>query len=220
MAPKWQEKLRKKLGEDMKAASKKAGLGDTAVRDVIERRPDPKLSTIEALARAHEFSIDELLDLPVRRRIPPESSIPVRGHVAAGVWLETDAVRPWEQTLAEIPVASDPRFPKGSIYGLVVRGPSINRVAREGEVLICVDIGMAEIEVRDGDLVILERLRVQEGLRELTAKRLRRRASGIVELWPESDDPQWQAPIILDSQFPAEEVRAIARVEWIWKATA
>lgn len=213
----WQDRLRQKLGKDMKAASRKAGLGATAVRDVLERRPDPKLSTIEALARAHEFSIDELLDLPRRYCVADaEAFIPIRGHVAAGVWLEVDAARPWEETLGQIPVLQDRRYPPDSIYGLIVRGNSINKTARDGEVLVCLDVGVG-IEIVDGDLAIIERFRAQEGLREVTAKRFRRRASGMVELWPESDDPQWKDPIILDNRTTAEEVRAIARVEWIWK---
>lgn len=215
----WKDRLRTLVGKDMKAASKKAGLGETAVRDVLERRQDPQLSTIEALARAHRFSIDELLGLPTRRSEGAESSIPVRGHVAAGVWLETDAVRRWEDAVDEINLGINAhRYPQGAVYGLIVRGSSIDRIARDGDVLICADIGMTGVELADGNLVIVERLRAQEGLREVTAKRLRRRASGIVELWPESDDPRWQQPIILSKKFRAEEVRAIARVEWIWKS--
>lgn len=208
MAAQWQDKLRKRLGKDMKAASKKAGLGETAVRDVLERRPDPKLSTIAALAKAHHFSIDELLDLPNRHRMKqPNASIPIRGHVAAGVWLEVEAVRRmWDETLGEVPVAPDPRYPQDSIYGLI----------RDEEILICLDV-KAGIEIADGDLVILKRVRAQDGLRQLMAKRFRRRASGIVELWPEAGD--LQEPIILDKRSSADdELRVIARVEWIWKA--
>ena len=101
-------------------------------------------------------------------------------------------------------------------FGLQVRGTSINRQAKEGDILFCLDIS-AGWQPEDGNLVIVERRRDQDGNREVTAKRFRRRGNRI-ELWPESDDPRWQEPIVLEGE-PAdrETVHIIAHVEWVFR---
>jgi transcriptional regulator with XRE-family HTH domain len=113
--------------------------------------------------------------------------IPLWGEVAGGVWAE---VRDSQDTeLERVPVAPDPRYPADAQYALKIRGNSVNRIAKHGTIVICVDIVAAGVELRDGDLVWVERKR--GSLVEATIKRLRKGKSG-PELWPESDDPQFQ----------------------------
>lgn len=141
-------------------------------------------------------------------------AIPVMGEVAAGVWREVEAtdVSPFEP----VPVAPNSKYPAGAQYGLVVRGTSMNRIAVDGDVLVCLSVDVTE--PADNDLVIFERCRAQEGLRETTVKRLRFR-DGVMELWPESDDPRFQEPIRIAGDTPEgdEAGRVIAVVDWIYR---
>ena len=99
------------------------------------------------------------------------------------------------------------------MYGLLVEGTSINKEAKEGDVLICTSLQETNIETQNGDMVIVERER--GGLKEVTAKRVRMFADR-TEFWPESDDPRWQEPIVVprDDGNTDQCVRVIARVEY------
>ena len=141
--------------------------------------------------------------------------IPVRGEVAAGQWLETvpflDDIEldDWLDGLA-VPEAMKP-----FTYALKVKGPSINRLAPDGTYLVCFDL-TSGIEVHHRDVVVVERIRDQGALREVTAKRLIQRGDEIV-LAPESDDPAWQTEIVLkDDPYQMDaEIRIVAKVKHV-----
>lgn len=114
------------------------------------------------------------------------------GDVAAGVWHEITETQDMEYE--RVPIAPDPRYPADAQYALKIRGNSVNLVAKDGTIVHCVDIAEAGIDVRDGDLVWVERRR--GGLVEATIKRIRK-PNGTVELWPESDDPLHQEKLVL-----------------------
>lgn len=208
----------KAKGLDNKAASVGAGLDPTAVYDMTRGR-DPGFTKMIKLARAHGFSLDEIIG---RHIISPHrgaaGGIPVKGQVAAGLWLELEHadIEPFDP----LPVALDMRYPAEAQYGLVVRGTSINKFAADGDVLVCLDIGMTGVQILDNDMVVVERVKHQAGLREVTAKRIRF-VQGGKELWPESDDPRFQTPLLLrDGDWMSGEddhIRVIARVEWAFK---
>lgn len=131
------------------------------------------------------------------------ASIPTRGEVAAGRWLDLD-VDTDGLDYEQFPIAAHPGYPFDAQYGLVVRGTSINRVAKTGEVLHCIDVGISGIVAVEEDIVIVLRRRHQDGLREVTAKRLRKRGNVMI-LAPDSTDPRWQQPIELDTDNPPED---------------
>lgn len=141
--------------------------------------------------------------------------IPVRGEVAAGQWLETvpflDDIEldDWLDGLAV------PEGMKPYTYALRVKGSSINRLAPDGTFLVCLDI-TSGIEIHHRDVVIVERIRDQGALREVTAKRLLQRGDEIV-LMPESDDPAWQTEIVLkDDPYQMDaEIRVVAKVKHV-----
>lgn len=65
MAWDWKAHLARDLkaeGIDMKSLSLAAGLGETAVRDLLMRWPDPRLSTVLAVAKARGMSLSELVE--------------------------------------------------------------------------------------------------------------------------------------------------------------
>lgn len=200
MLDNWREKLAKLIPEGkMKEVSLRSGLGQTAVRDIITgRSKDPSFTTIAKIADQVGTSLDEIAGKDVMRQVAPISIV---GEVAAGTWREVSDSRndaDWGFDPIESPFPPDPRYPTSAQFDVVVRGSSINRFARDDENLRCVLIKAAPVEIRDGDLVIVRRTRFGGHMVETTAKRLRQRGE-IFELWPDSDDPRWQEPLIIEA---------------------
>lgn len=178
--------------------------------DVLKPRGD----ALERIANALNMSNQYVKEGLMPSKNVSGGRIPVRGEVAAGVWLEYD------DQLFEPSAWLDfdlPQYPKGSVYGLVVRGDSINRVALDGSTLVVVDLPSTGITLKDGDLAIIERRKAQEGIREITAKRVRW-LDGAFWLLPVSTNPRWEAQRFkLDDLTDNEddELRAVARVEFV-----
>jgi len=141
-------------------------------------------------------------------------ALPVRGEVAAGRWLETAAFLDWSEISEYIDGIGVPAGQRKYTYGLRVRGTSINKIAKDGEILVCLDL-TSGIEIHERDLVIVERIRADGALREVTAKRLAR-VNGIMVLMPESTDPLWQQAIeISDTDHEDSEIRIVAKVKHV-----
>lgn len=81
------------------------------------------------------------------------------------------------------PPPPDPRFPADVQFDLVVEGSSLDKLAREGDLIRCIDIKRAGINVASGDIVVIERRRGERA--ELLAKRVLRQGESI-ELWSDS----------------------------------
>lgn len=212
------------LGLSETEAAKRSGLGKDAIRD-IRRRPkaSPQISTIRGLATGLAVR-PEWLAFGVGEKLDPQQSepegAPVIGEVAAGHWREVDTSNVDEACYELVPVPPDTRWPRDAQYGLVVRGTSINKLASDGDILLCVDLMRAGIRYKNGDLVVVERHRDGGALKEVTAKRVVHNGDK-VELWPESTDPRYQEPIVLDgaTRQEGENARVIAIVAWIYKST-
>ena len=207
------ENLGRAAGDNMKRFSLTGGVGETFVRDVVKRGQDPSASKLITLAQKHHLSLDELIGLrPHEHQIADESDLPrVLGEVGAGKWHEVDGLAQIDFEQEPSPFPPDPKYPISAQFDLVVRGSSINRFARDGMRLRCVDIAKAAIDPYDEDLVIVRRTK-GDGLVETTAKRIRRRGP-VIELWPDSDDPRWQTPERIDTRHPpAGEAQIVALV--------
>lgn len=160
------------------------------------------------------ITVDEVMDLAgglpggAELQTVTLSSLPVLGVVAAGVWLENDAE---PEQFEHVPVTPDPRYRTAAQFGVKVRGTSINKIAQDGDVLICVSTDETTLEPNEGDLVIVRRIRHQGALIETTAKEFRK--NGHFELWPVSTDPKFQQPIIVpDDDTESGEVIQIAAI--------
>jgi SOS-response transcriptional repressor LexA len=174
---------------------------------VLVGRGEPPISREDVLVLAPDTLTDlEAASAPSRSA----TALDLKGQVAAGLWMEaglfeSDAVR-------ETTIAGDLRFPSRSQYLLQINGESLNRIARNGDLILCLDFADAGIEVKSGDLVVVERSRDGGHTIERTAKRIVRR-DGMIELRPESDDPRFQEPLIFsEHDEEATEVRIIAKV--------
>ena len=192
------------VGLSERGAAEKSGLSASAIRNFREgKSQSPRLDTLRKLAPTLQTTPEWLafgVDADIAKAMEesaalPYASLPVIGEVAAGRWLEADD-HVDEPEHDPVPVQPDPRWKPEDQYGLVVRGNSINRVALDGDILACVNAVAARYVPREDDLVIVEMRRNAGLLRQRTAKRFMRQATH-VELWPDSDDPRWQKPIII-----------------------
>lgn len=146
----------------------------------------------------------------------PVATIPLSGIVRAGTWQEADSGGGFELQRF---VPSAPDAPAEWQYAFTVEGTSLNRIAQPGDVLICLDLIKSQASIENNDLVIVERLRYGGQMLERTAKRVRKTTAGF-ELWPESDDPEFQEPIHLDGgdeNDETTEIRVAAKVLWIMR---
>lgn len=170
------------------------------------QRESPRISTPRIAAKQPVGLVAEL------------PHIPIYGKVAAGMWIEVETADADTSTFKSSPFPPDPRYPLDAQYDLIVEGTSINRFAQDGDAIRCVDILKAGIEIVENDLVIVSRTRAT-ALRETTAKRVRKR-EGKFELWPESDDPRWQEPLIVlqGGADQHDETRIMAKVLWKYRA--
>lgn len=215
----WHLRLRTAVDEKgwtIKELSKRSGVSYDSVNKYLRGEvAQPRGKTLDKIADALQTS-----SLYLKEGLHPGprvglSQTPVRGEVAAGVWLEVRAID--DDPIDWLPFNPAPEFPDGSIYSLIVRGDSVDRVAPDGSTLVVVDLGLSGVSLKDGDLAIVERRMHQDGLREVTAKRVRQ-IDGELHLIPESNNPKWQTSRFkLADCHDDTELRAIARVEFILK---
>jgi SOS-response transcriptional repressor LexA len=198
--------------------SSEAGSRDI-IRDIFRRPEQSKtITVIERLAEALETSAEYLLF--GHPDAHAAAAIELAGEVNAGSFRLVDLPAQGKR-FARVQIPPAPRFPAIAQFDLIVRGESINRIAREGDYLRCLSLSKSGQSARHGDLVIVERRRAQEGDVETTAKRLRDTGSHI-ELWPESDDPFWRAPMIIrkDHRSSDEQISITALVLFIFRDTS
>jgi SOS-response transcriptional repressor LexA len=207
------------LGKSARGASMEAVNSSDLIRN-WQRQPEvmPGIDSIEALAPVLDTSPCWLaFGIETEATSEHHHRMRILGEVAAGLWLDVDSAD--EQVRQEpAPFVFDPHFPEEAQYALRVRGTSINRVARHGELLQCLDLGITGIVTREEDLVIVERRRAQGSQKEVTAKRWRQKGS-TVQLMPDSDDPRWTEPISLRSgrKIDDEVVQVIALVVAVYR---
>lgn len=177
------------------------GVGRDVMNKVMKGRR--RLSSDELLALSRAFGVP----VPETPEAAPVQIAYVRvvGEVMAGQFLDvtTADFEPYA-----IPYALDPRWPIEAVTALEIRGESINRQAREGDLAIVLSLGHAPRSYRDGDWVVAERARGD--LVERTVKRLRM-SNGAVELWPDSTDERFQSPVLL-GEHDDETVRVVGFV--------
>ncbi|WP_245294669.1 helix-turn-helix domain-containing protein [Rhizobium rhizosphaerae] len=208
----WKERVRQALDEQglsMKEASIAAGMGETFVRDILERDRTPKIDHFMSLAVVLKKPVSFLLgeakspEIKLRR-------VEVRAFVQAGIWEES-----WEwltERRYDVFVPDDAELKSKPLYAAETRGPSMNKRYPENTVVVFTKL----IETRErpipGKRYIVERKRAS-GEVEHTVKLLHKDDNGRLWLLPESTDPLFQAPISLeDGMHDGDEVTVIGKV--------
>lgn len=113
----------------MRSVSQKAGLGPTAVRDMLRRGRSPSIDSMAAIARTLGVSVTYLLE----GEAEPVVDIPIVGIVSGGEgWEPIDAADPASPLATIAFELGDDDF-----VGFEVRGNSMSPVYRDGDTLIC-----------------------------------------------------------------------------------
>ncbi|SNY91969.1 SOS-response transcriptional repressor LexA (RecA-mediated autopeptidase) [Cohaesibacter sp. ES.047] len=219
------------LGLNPSSAGARVGKSRELIRNVLRGQSNtPSAINLKLIAQALETSSEWLLEgkgqpnatdqLPEQTgNVSPSTQrlgrIPIRGEVAAGLWREhDDLAQDLDEPPQYAPTVSNDRYPSDHQFALVVRGESLNKIAPDGSTLHCVElINGGAWDVKDGELVIVQRSKFQGAMIETTAKRVRK--NGDFELWPESTHPDFQEPLRIQNRLEQgtdEEVRILAKV--------
>lgn len=195
------------LGMNAFQTAKKAGLGDSFVRDILRGKTrSPSSENLAKLAAALEttpewFIIGKEAEKPSGVSEPIELvGLPILGKIQAGAWLDRTIVD--EEYEADIiPVVRDPRFPHAKQYGLLVTGDSMDKEYPDNSFVTCVDFIDAGISLKEGLIVHVER---RSGpLVEVTLKAVEQ-IDGKIVLAPRSHNPK-HLPIALEGD-PGTEI--------------
>lgn len=128
------------------------------------------------------------------------ATVPVRGETAAGRWLEFDAME--HERFPPIP-AVPTKFKNAEQFAFRVSGPSMDKLRiLDGDYVICVEYWIARAAIEPGDIVVVERHRGH--VMERTCKQVEVKPNKF-ELWPRSNDPRFQTPIVIDRTDAMEE---------------
>jgi len=136
-----QTELRRRMvaqGSNQKSLARKAGLNETAVRDILKGRSrSPRIDTLEALARALSCTVHELTGHSDGLTRPNKTDrIDVIGSVDAST--RRDSVVRAPEDWYQIDTPKDARFRDRPRFGLEVNGDAASRFYKDGDLLICV----------------------------------------------------------------------------------
>lgn len=128
----WRQRLQSIMDErglSMKELSLAAGLGETAVRDLLQRKQSPRIDTLQALATALGMSVSQLYegDEGVFQKIP------VIGSTASG--------EAWDGNINGKPIGEEDLRIDGEAVALEVRGHVLMPHYRDGDLIIGVKRG-------------------------------------------------------------------------------
>lgn len=206
------------LNLNQSSAARKVGRTRELLRGVLTGKARlPTADNLKLIAIALETTPDWLLEgkgpKEATDRVVPTNhdhffeeqvTLPRLGTVAAGLWREY-------QNTQELPgehrshMSPNPNYPLNAQFTVMVDGPSINKQYPHGSELLCVELagyGTGIEDLKNNDLVIIERHREDDGTFEYTAKfvflnfELNR-----IEFHPWSTDPNFQKPLVLPEHY-------------------
>lgn len=143
------------------------------------------------------------------------TKIPLRGEIAAGVWLEAPLLD--ERSIAEDYSAFLPAELAGesAVFAMKVNGESINRIAPAGALLICTPDKTTADELSDRMVIIIRQFQPDTGLTELSCRRVRR-VGDAIDLIAESHDPAYAKPVRLAPEStPGRTIEILGRVRYV-----
>lgn len=150
------------LGLNAYQIAKKAGLGDSFVRDILRGKTrSPNSENLAKLATALDTTLDWFLgehdDSEPLTRVKSVGGLDVVGKIQAGNWVDRSVIDEDDSQREIIPVARDPRFPTARQYALAVVGDSMDLEYPEGCYVTCVDYWDSGVSLKDGLIIHVER---------------------------------------------------------------
>ncbi|MCB5205040.1 LexA family transcriptional regulator [Neorhizobium sp. T786] len=192
------------LGLNALQTAKKAGLGDSYVRDILRGKTrSPNVENIAKLASALDTTPDwfftDSSEEQTVKRASTVIGLDVIGKIQAGNWVDRSIID--EHAEHEIiPVARDARFPHARQYALHVEGDSMDLEYPDGSYVTCVDFWDSGVTIKDGHILHVER---HNGpLVEMTLKAVET-INGVQMLAPRSSNPKHK-PIKIEGDVGTE----------------
>jgi SOS-response transcriptional repressor LexA len=159
-------------------------------------RGDPPIKKDELLALTGFHTVTQ--DVKPLTKLPGNSlhvtTVTVLGSVQAGLWQTA-----FEWSTGErynVPSVLHPSYHTLPLFGLEVKGASMDDVYPHGSIIICVkflDLGRSP---RSGERVVAIATR-EDDMVEATVKEYRIGADGLPRLWPRSTHPDFQQPLLI-----------------------
>lgn len=192
------KELRESLGLTQEDMAEEIGLSVSYYNRMENANRPISSKWLEKIASHFNIPVTRLLsDDSATNRVAVQEVV-VRGAVQAGVWVQAVEWPEEDRYAVVIPrLALNAR----NIYGLEVRGPSMNLFYPEKAVLICVPLDQLGRDLKHEDHVVVER-RGPDGSVEATVKELVIDDDGRAWLWPRSRHPAFQQP--LEVPWPPE----------------
>ena len=214
----------RELDTNPRAVSVRAGLGVSAVHDIItDRNKRPSVPTIRAIARALEVDFGYLTgDQDTPRSNSDDvmaGAIRVVGDAEAGAFrVMSDFTAELETDAPVIHAPFSKRHPKAKHWALKVRGDSMNATKPfpilEGMYVLCVDMSDADLSVDNGEIYAVRRTMDGGQTYESTIKRARVFRDR-VELVPESTNPTHK-PFVIPRTTEVEAHHEIQAIGWVY----
>ena len=143
---------------------------------------------MEKISKA--LSVQPVELLPLEWQPKGINTINVVGHVQAGLWQEAAQWDPCD--FYQIATPNYQEYKKKHLYGLEVKGESMNQVFPNGTCVVCVPIDEWDETIENGKYVIVERKNPKNSSIEATVKKYIKNESGIY-LVPQSSDPSFSS---------------------------
>lgn len=212
------DKRLEELRTNRTAASKKAGLGGTFIRDLARKGANPSIENLRKLAEALQIPLEELTNSQIASndnesvREADLGTLPVVGIIEAGQFRDI-TLMDQDEEFETINVARDPRFPRARQYALKVNGDSMNELFADGSYVTAVDFWDSGLDPKDGLIVHVERRIADTHLVETTLKQIKRDGA-VVMLQPRSTNPKHK-PIPMEGEKGSEIViRGVITGKW------
>lgn len=194
--------LRESLNWNQARLAKEIGVDQSTVAKYENGKMKPKDGPNHKLADLAGVSYGEWTGIePVATSDFNAKMIRVYGELCAGSWREATE---WDyEDTYETPAILDPDMPPYPLKGYRVVGTSMNKIYPNGSVVFAAATISNGLNPKSGDHVLVSR-RNKRGQYEASLKVYVVNPDGSQWLWPDSHDPEHQAP--LQYKQDAEEV--------------
>ena len=196
MGTSWIENRLAERGKSKTALGKALGLPPPRVTELLNGKRQIQLDELMPMAKFLEMPVAAVMEIVhmdsedlEKEHSPGSDPIYMEGVVEADVWFEEPEFPPPVPEFIFAPAPTEKYF---GLYGLLVRGDSMNKIYMPGTILMVVPKSEYFDPYRSGLKVICRRW--EDGRFETTVKELEIKDDRYW-LWPRSDHPEHQRPI-------------------------